>query len=288
MKSEIDILANIENFLVKGGLQEFINDFRNPSIDAMVHAQAVYIRTADILGTTIHGYYEFPYDFCLIRYFKVELERKLNKLKSEALHLVEKFKQKHKNNPSKLKWLNDNLVEEFKSKEHQLKQEKELSEYWSLLETFLSETALESLSIITEQVARLPFKLSFKKRCSEKTLSEIYYFDMNKGSFIDRDGTTKEDFVTIFTATNIYEVDEKIKIHLDCNTRTAAYILEQMERLFFTNLNRRTIGQSEKFYSKWGGIITQNGLEVALDEKKGEVKYQKDIDKFFAKLVLAD
>ena len=278
------IIKPIEEYLLNGGLRKSIYDFRNPSMESISYTLAYYDDDSDSLRTTILAIDEFPFEYCSIVYFQETLKKELAVIETKVLIDLEKFKRKNQSSTVKLRNTYDEISDRFKFIAWEIEKDIVLKRYAEIIDVFFSKIDSLAFSVLNSKKV-VNETISFRHRCPEMIISNIYNLDIKHKTFIDRLRTTESNFLKVLTTKNTSELAEDIKIHIACDSVSAAYIFKKMED-FFYNLNPQTIGESGRFYSKGGDLISKGSLHTALNRSKGKSSFNSYLDAFFAQQIL--
>jgi len=277
-----NVLQRLKSFLLKGGIENFIQGFRNPPFEAVSLHQAQYDPNTDTLREHHYVYsdppFEYDIEYCTIRFFKKDLERTLNSFGVEIASAIEKIKGSKKASVSKTLRSLKNEIEDLESG---VKHQESLTSYSPIFQSFFKEILSYCDIQKGEKVRALSF--GFNKK-DDQVLKKVYALIINGESFINKEETPWPVFEAIFTSKNIWEEDPGFKIRFDCETRTLAYILRKMESIS-EKINFSNIELSERFYTKRGSSpIKGTNLSKSLGKGKQPVRSKETIDKFFNNL----
>lgn len=279
----MEIATPVNEYLLNGGIEKSIYNFRNPSDESISHTLAYYDGNTDSLRSTVLAIDEFPFEYCRIIYFEEILERELVQIEERVLETLKKVKKKYRSSSVKLNSIYAQLIDHFKVITQKIEEERSLQQYLLTLKAFLLRLEMTAHQILVNDKTTHAC-ISFRPRCPDNVITDIYNLDIRDKSFIDREKTKEDVFMKVITSKNLLKLDEDAKIYLACNNQIAAYIFQQMEK-FFYNLNMRSIGDSGRVYTKQEKPMTTNDLEVALYRFNKNQGGNNQIDVFFADLI---
>lgn len=157
-------------------------------------------------------------------------------------------------------------------------------EFLQIEAEYIKETKDLKFIPVSKSVKALPApgnnKLSFGYIGKDVRLLETIYSELSRNyNFINEDKTTQKQFVEVFTAKDLSNVNHEI--HSGCDTTLFAYIIDKMKPMFkngfFTAIENYGLFKSDN-----GNVIKA----TAISKSKSACKsiHMTDIDKFFKQL----
>lgn len=122
------------------------------------------------------------------------------------------------------------------------------------------------------------FRFGFRERKDEEKVKALRscILSLDKAiNLLNEDNDNLNQFMDILLATKI--VPSKHRINIGCETAQFKYVINKLEP-YFTNLNQKSIGWSQCFFSKKGNVINSQNLYSSNAENP---KLKKEMDDIF-------
>jgi len=281
----MDILKDVKTFFYYGGLDSLIHKFRNPTDEESIVFNANYISQTDVVEWSDPDSEDTGRESKKINHFDKRLKKELTALLTELENGFANLQSIAENDPKFVAKVFLNSEIDFVRLRSDISANVSWDRYQDLLCLFVSQIeVLYSRSKKTllngkgntnnkSKQHRKPEAISFGFIGNNEQLKKVYYeLHLDSGSFIDETKTTFSQFQAILTSKDVSR--EHGEIWFGCETKQVCYIIRLISRLF-TKLNFKLLGDSGKFITKNGAILTGN---IISRNKSNDPKQKTQID----------